>query len=47
MACGGIVYTIGVIAYLCRHVRWNHLLWHVAVVGANAAYFAALFVLLG
>jgi hemolysin III len=41
----GMLYSV--VAYLCRRLRWNHTIWHVAVVAANAAHFGAVLSLIG
>lgn len=38
---GGIVYTLGVVAYGWRGLRYNHAIWHVFVLGGSALHVLA------
>jgi len=43
---GGIIYTLGVVFYLCRKIPFNHGIWHLFVLGGSVAhYFGFLFYL--
>jgi hemolysin III len=43
---GGVVYTVGVIFYALKRIRYNHAIWHVFVMGGSIChYFAVLFYL--
>ncbi len=43
MAVGGVVYTVGVIFYAMKKVRYMHAIWHVFVLGGSIChYFAVL-----
>lgn len=43
---GGIIYTLGVIFYLCKKIPFNHGIWHLFVLGGSLAhYFGFLFYL--
>ncbi|MCL4139771.1 UNVERIFIED_CONTAM: hypothetical protein GTU68_014750 [Idotea baltica] len=44
LAIGGISYTIGVVFYLWKTLKFNHLIWHVFVlIGSVAHFFSAWF----
>lgn len=46
LASGGVVYTLGVIFYLLKSVRYSHTIWHLFVLGGSLChYFAVLFYL--
>ena len=40
---GGIIYTIGIIFYLNRKIKFNHFLWHIAVVLGAICHFVAIY----
>jgi hemolysin III len=40
---GGLAYTVGVIFYLWRKLRFSHAVWHVFVLAASALHFFAVF----
>lgn len=43
---GGVVYTVGVLFYALKKIRYNHAIWHVFVMGGSIChYFAVLFYL--
>ncbi len=43
VAVGGIVYTVGVIFYALKRIRFSHAIWHVFVLGGSVChYFAVL-----
>lgn len=41
LAAGGLSYSVGVIFYLWRSLRFNHTIWHVFVVGGSLLQFLA------
>jgi hemolysin III len=46
LAAGGVVYTVGVIFYMLKKVRYTHAIWHLFVMGGSIChYFAVLFYL--
>ena len=38
---GGAFYTLGVIFYLLRRLRWSHVVWHLFVLGGSVCHFLA------
>ncbi len=47
LAVGGILYTLGVIFYSWRTLKYNHAIWHLFVLGGSMChYFSILFYLL-
>ena len=38
---GGIMYTLGVPFFLVERIRYNHLVWHLFVMGGTACHFVA------
>jgi len=46
LAVGGVVYTVGVIFYMMKNIRYTHAIWHLFVLGGSLChYFAVLFYL--
>jgi len=43
MAAGGLSYTIGVIFYSWRRMPFNHMIWHLFVLGGSACHYIAIF----
>lgn len=41
MMVGGLLYTIGVLAYLAEKVRFHNTIWHVFVLAASIVFYAA------
>jgi hemolysin III len=41
LAAGGVVYTLGVVFFVREHVRYNHLIWHVFVLGGTFCHYVA------
>ena len=39
LLAGGIIYSLGVVAFLAQHLRFHHALWHVLVLTASACHF--------
>lgn len=42
LLAGGILYTLGVVLYLCHWLPYHHVGWHGAVVAAAACHYAAI-----
>lgn len=48
LASGGVVYTLGVIFYALKKIKWFHSVWHLfTIAGSVLQYFAILFTLIG
>ncbi|WP_114194599.1 PAQR family membrane homeostasis protein TrhA [Edaphovirga cremea] len=43
LAVGGIVYTLGVIFYASKRIRFGHAIWHAFVLGGSACHFMAVY----
>lgn len=43
LAVGGIVYSLGVIFYVCKRIPYNHAIWHGFVLGGSACHFFAIY----
>jgi hemolysin III len=41
LACG-IVYTLGVVFYVWERIPYNHLIWHLFVIGGSVCHYIAL-----
>ena len=39
LAAGGVIYTIGVIFYAMKKVRYTHTIWHIFVLGGSICHF--------
>lgn len=39
LAVGGIVYSLGVIFYVCKRIPYNHAIWHGFVLGGSVCHF--------
>jgi hemolysin III len=39
---GGLLYTLGVIFYICRRIPFHHAIWHAFVFAASAFHFFAI-----
>lgn len=46
LLAGGISYSTGVVFYLWRRVRFNHVIWHLFVLGGSICHFFAIFLYL-
>ncbi len=46
LAVGGVVYSLGVIFYVCKRIPYNHAIWHGFVLGA-ACHFLAIYLYVG
>lgn len=40
---GGIIYTVGILFYIWKRLRFHHGLWHLCVLGGSVCHFAAMF----
>lgn len=36
---GGLIYTVGVIFYICRKIPFNHAIWHLFVLGGSTIHY--------
>lgn len=43
LIAGGLLYTLGVVFYVWRRLRYNHAIWHCTVLLAAAAHFIAVY----
>ncbi|CCO46865.1 hemolysin [Vibrio nigripulchritudo ATCC 27043] len=43
LAVGGVVYSLGVIFYVCKRIPFNHAIWHGFVLGGAACHFFAIY----
>ena len=43
LASGGAIYTLGVIFYMRDHIRFNHAVWHLFVLGGSLCHFFAIY----
>lgn len=44
MLYGGLCYTVGVVFYLMRKLKYHHAIWHLFVLGGSAFHFAAVYI---
>lgn len=44
LAAGGVTYTLGVIFFVREHVRYNHFVWHVFVLGGTLCHYVAVLI---
>lgn len=42
LAVGGVVYSLGVIFYVCKRIPYNHAIWHGFVLGGSVCHFGDL-----
>jgi len=47
VAAGCIVYSLGVIFYVCRRIPYNHAIWHGFVLGGSLCHFLAIYFYVG
>lgn len=47
LAAGGIVYSLGVIFYVCKRIPYNHAIWHGFVLGGSVCHFLAIYLYVG
>ncbi len=43
LACGGVVYSLGVIFYVAKRIPFNHAIWHGFVLGGCVCHFLAIY----
>lgn len=43
LAAGGIIYSLGVIFYVCNRIPFNHAIWHCFVLAGCACHFFAIY----
>jgi hemolysin III len=46
LLAGGLCYTVGVMFYLWRRLRYHHAVWHTFVLGGSACHYIAVLLLL-
>ncbi len=46
LLAGGLCYTVGVVFYLWRRLRYHHAVWHTFVLGGSSCHFLAAFLFL-
>ncbi len=47
LALGGVVYSLGVIFYVCKRIPYNHAIWHGFVLGGSVCHFLAIYLYVG
>ncbi|EBZ8234900.1 hemolysin III family protein [Salmonella enterica subsp. enterica] len=47
LAVGGVVYSLGVIFYVCKRIPYNHAIWHGFVLGGSVCHFLAIYLYVG
>ena len=47
LAVGGIIYSLGVIFYVCKRIPYNHAIWHGFVLGGSVCHFLAIYLYVG
>lgn len=47
LAVGGLVYSLGVIFYVCKRIPYNHAIWHGFVLGGSLCHFLAIYLYVG
>lgn len=47
LAVGGVVYSLGVIFYVCKRIPYNHAIWHGFVLGGSVCHFTAIYLYVG
>lgn len=45
LACGGLLYSLGIIFYVQKKIPYNHAIWHLFVLAAASCHFAMMFYL--
>ncbi|NVN82445.1 MULTISPECIES: hemolysin III family protein [unclassified Vibrio] len=43
LALGGVIYSLGVIFYVAKHIPYNHAIWHLFVLAGCACHFFAIY----
>jgi len=46
MIIGGLIYTCGIIFYICKRIPYHHAIWHLFVLGGSSLHFAGLMIYL-
>lgn len=46
LVVGGVTYSLGVIFYLCRSLKYHHAIWHLFVLGGSACHWVSIMALL-
>ncbi|MDF7681405.1 hemolysin III family protein [Enterobacteriaceae bacterium ESL0689] len=47
LAAGGVIYSLGVIFYVCKRIPYNHAIWHGFVLGGSICHFLAIYLYVG
>jgi EAL domain-containing protein (putative c-di-GMP-specific phosphodiesterase class I) len=47
LAVGGVIYSLGVIFYVCKRIPYNHAIWHGFVLGGSVCHFLAIYLYVG
>lgn len=47
LALGGLIYSLGVIFYVCKRIPYNHAIWHGFVLGGSVCHFLAIYLYVG
>lgn len=47
LVAGGVVYSLGVIFYVCKRIPFNHAIWHGFVLGGSLCHFLAIYLYVG
>ncbi|MFQ2593391.1 PAQR family membrane homeostasis protein TrhA [Aeromonas caviae] len=43
LGLGGLIYSLGVIFYVAKHIPYNHAIWHLFVLGGSLCHFMAIY----
>jgi hemolysin III len=44
LVCGGLCYTVGVIFYVAKNIRYTHSIWHLFVTGGCICHYFAIYI---
>lgn len=47
LAVGGLIYSLGVVFYVCKRIPYNHAIWHGFVLGGSVCHFLAIYLYVG
>ena len=47
LAAGGLIYSLGVIFYVCQRIPYNHAIWHGFVLGGCLCHFLSVYLYIG
>lgn len=47
LAVGGLIYSLGIIFYVCKRIPYNHAIWHGFVLGGSVCHFLAIYLYVG